>query len=213
MADGGEEKAARWEKEAGRSSLPPPGWQLRQRRGRAHLDLAGVEQVLAGVGHEVAGANQGDGHHGHLWQAEGRGQAVGLDSSKEHREQVWQCLPAGPRRPPSPGGRRHAAGGVATGAGAPGRGCMSDHARALRVAGLDSIPVCQPWPWPTLALAATEKAPFLKACMRPSLVRVPSGKKSTEAPCFSSSPHCFRHSSWLRRSTRLIITWPAAAGE
>lgn len=51
---------------------------------------------------------------------------------------------------------------------------------------------------------------FLNSYMRPSLLRVPSGKNSTLAPFFSSSPHCFRHSSWLRRSTRLIITWPGA---
>ncbi len=54
---------------------------------------------------------------------------------------------------------------------------------------------------------------FLKSAMRPSLLRVPSGKKSTEAPFASSARQSPRHLSWLRLSMRFSITCPAARRE
>ena len=69
------------------------------------------------------------------------------------------------------------------------RSCHGEGARAAVVAGRKGSGMPQHGQasrgnmCPALALAATEKAPFLNACMRPSLERVPSGKKSTEAPC------------------------------
>ena len=214
-----------------------------------HLDLAGVQQVLLGVGHQGAGTVQRDGDHRDLGLEVGGG---GVRAVWVRFAWRWRPLLRS-RSSPAP-----AAVAAALYRRPPHRGTA-----------------------PTLALAATEKAPFLKPCMRPSLDRVPSGKNSTDAfwwgvgggvgvgagcgrgragrrvwwcgrhewgrrasranlgqrppliclpvrqrsartrapahaalpspappTCLSSSPHCFRHSSWLRRSTRLIITWP-----
>ena len=50
---------------------------------------------------------------------------------------------------------------------------------------------------------------FLNAAILPSVVRVPSGKKSTLQPRPSSLPHSFRQFSWLRLSILFNLTCPA----
>ena len=50
---------------------------------------------------------------------------------------------------------------------------------------------------------------FLKSAIFLSLLRVPSGKNSTEAPLDSRSLHSLRHFSWLRLSMRFSLTCPA----
>ena len=63
----------------------------------------------------------------------------------------------------------------------------------------------------TFCLAATLKAPFLNSCIFPSVVRVPSGKKSREQPLSARLLQAFRASIWLLRLSRTSGTCPAPA--